>query len=366
MAATIAAAPHCRRRRHGRHSHRHSRRCRHHSRRRRCGRPCRHHSRRPSPRPSPCPPAGTRPRPPASAPSRPMPRGPLAPPPRPIAASDCRVRSGSPPNRRPRPPPRPPAASPTASPDASPGRVPGPAAPDPAPNPRQIPGRAPLREQRRVPPRVPGRIRHRGRRRPLAAARRSHSARGGCGPDARRRRGRAATGPGGRRRRGEGHAGGWAPRVLGRRVGRGGGGGEGSNDDAGPTEGGPGQCAAAERGRCRRPHASPGTVRVEVRPRRRGDRPISPGIVAEGSNGRGGGGAGSAKRGWTVGCQSRGTRAPQPRSGGVSVVVGRGATFLRRGVAAAPGRAVRAVPCRGRGAPSMEVEAERSASNYGK
>ena len=70
--------------------------------------------------------------------------------------------------------------------------------------------------------------------------------------------------------------------------------------------------------------------------------------------------------GWTVGCQSRGTRAPQPRSGGVSVVVGRGATFLRRGVAAAPGRAVRAVPCRGRGAPSMEVEAERSASNYGK
>ena len=36
------------------------------------------------------------------------------------------------------------------------------------------------------------------------------------------------------------------------------------------------------------------------------------------------------------------------------------------GVAVAPGRAVRAVPCRGRGAPSMEVEAERSASNYGK
>ena len=71
--------------------------------------------------------------------------------------------------------------------------------------------------------------------------------------------------------------------------------------------------------------------------------------------------------GWTVGCQSRGTRAPQPRSGGVSVVVGRGATLLRRGVAAAPGRAMRAVPCRGRGAPSsMEIEAERSASKYGK
>ena len=45
------------------------------------------------------------------------------------------------------------------------------------------------------------------------------------------RRGRAATGLGGRRRRGEGHAGGWAPRVLGRRVGRGGGGGGVSNDD---------------------------------------------------------------------------------------------------------------------------------------
>ena len=65
---------------------------------------------------------------------------------------------------------------------------------------------------------------------------------------------------------------------------------------AGPTEGGPGQRAAAERGRCRRPHASPGTVRVEFRPRRRENRPISPGRVAKGSNGRVGGGGGSAKR----------------------------------------------------------------------
>ena len=102
---------------------------------------------------------------------------------------------------------------------------------------------------------------------------------------------------------------------------------------AGPTGGGPGQRTAAKRGRCRRPHASPGTVRVEVRQRRRGDRPISPGSVAEGSNGRGGGGAGSARRGWTVGCQSRGTRVPQTRSGGVSVVGGRGASATPRGQA---------------------------------
>ena len=121
---------------------------------------------------------------------------------------------------------------------------------------------------------------------------------------------------------------------------------------AGPTGGGPGQRAAAERGRCRRPRASPGTLRVEIRPRRRGDRPISPGIVAEGSNGRVCGGAGSAKRGWTVGCYSRGTRAPQPRSGGVSVGGGRGATLLRLGVAAAVGacRGSSAMPRAGAGA----------------
>ena len=118
---------------------------------------------------------------------------------------------------------------------------------------------------------------------------------------------------------------------------------------AGPTEGGPWQFAATKRGRCRRPHASPGTVRVEVRPRRRGDRPISPGSVAEGSNGRGGGGAGSARRGWTVGCQSRGTRVPQTRSGGVSVVGGRGATSPATGGGhGGRGVPVGAVPCRGR------------------
>ena len=121
----------------------------------------------------------------------------------------------------------------------------------------------------------------------------------------------------------------------------------------GQTESGPGQCAAAERGRCRRPHASPGTVRVDFRPRRHGDRSISPGRVAEGSNGRGGGGAGSAKRGvdrwlleqrnasstaavgWRFG--GGGSRCDSPASGG-----GRGAAGAAGASSAVP-RAGRAI-----------------------
>ena len=118
---------------------------------------------------------------------------------------------------------------------------------------------------------------------------------------------------------------------------------------AGPTEGGPGQCAAAERGRCRRPHVSPGTSRVEVRRQRRGDRPISPGRVAKGSNGRGGGGAGSAKRGvdrWLSEPRNASSAAAVGwRFGGGGLRCGSSAMEGGRGGRGVP---VGAVPCRGR------------------
>ena len=105
----------------------------------------------------------------------------------------------------------------------------------------------------------------------------------------------------------------------------------------GPTEGGPGQRAAAERLRCRRRRASPGTVRVEARPGRRGDRPISPGSVAEGSDGRGGGGASSAERGRTGTRYRRRAQAPSRLAGTVSGAVGREAALTRRAAATAVG-----------------------------
>ena len=114
---------------------------------------------------------------------------------------------------------------------------------------------------------------------------------------------------------------------------------------------GPGQCTLAERGRYRRPHASPGPVQVKKRRRPRRDRPISPGRVAKGSNGRGGGGAGSAKQG--VGCWLL-----EPRNACSAATVGwrfggggwrydSPATRVSRGGRGVP---VGAVPCRGRGA----------------
>ena len=114
----------------------------------------------------------------------------------------------------------------------------------------------------------------------------------------------------------------------------------------GPTEVGPGQRAAAQRGRCRRRRASPGTVRVEARPRRRGDKPITPGSVAEGSDGCGGGGASSAEQGRTGTRYRHRAQAPSRLAGTVLRPVGREATLTRRAAAAAvgAGRESSAVP----------------------
>ena len=106
---------------------------------------------------------------------------------------------------------------------------------------------------------------------------------------------------------------------------------------AGPNEDGPGVGGAAERGRCRRRRASPPPVRVDVGPRRRGDRPISPGSVSGRSDDRGGGGDGRAERGWTSRCCRRGTRGPPRPAGVVPPLVGRGEAPTRRAASAAAG-----------------------------